>query len=120
MADPWRRYLAQQIELGGAEVVLSAGQRGSGAVTAPGVEPGEQTLAPLRRHADAWRKGAPPIPGPGISVESPPVTSALAELPTLDDVAERIRTTHCCALCPARINAVPGYGNPNARLVLVG
>jgi uracil-DNA glycosylase len=121
LADPWRRYLVQQMELGGAEVVLSAGQQVSGAVTAPAVEPGEQTPAPLpRRQADAWRKGAPTIPGPGISVESPPVTSALAALPTLDDVAERIRTTHCCALCPARINAVPGYGNSNARLVLVG
>jgi uracil-DNA glycosylase len=121
LADLWRRYLVQQMELGGAEVVLSAGQQVSGAVTAPAVERGELTPAPLpRRQADAWRKGAPPIPGPGISVESPPVTSALAALPTLDDVAERIRTTHCCALCPARINAVPGHGNPNARLVLVG
>ncbi|MEA2712291.1 MAG: hypothetical protein QOK27_252, partial [Gemmatimonadales bacterium] len=32
MADEWARYLRQQIELGGSEVVLStAGQRGSGA-----------------------------------------------------------------------------------------
>ena len=121
MADEWRRYLAQQMELGGPEVVLSAGQLGSGTVTAPGGESSEQTPGPLtRRPADGWRKNAPPIPGPGISVESPPVTSALASLPTLDDVAERIRTTHCCGLCSARINAVPGHGNPNARLVLVG
>ena len=35
-------------------------------------------------------------------------------------MAERIRTTHCCALCPSRTNAVPGEGNPAARLVLVG
>src|SRR5215210_1778289 len=64
LADPWRRYLAQQMELGGAEVVLSAGQQVSRSVTAPAVEPGVQTPAPLpRRQADAWRKGAPPIPG---------------------------------------------------------
>ena len=35
-------------------------------------------------------------------------------------MAERIRTTYCCGLCPARTNAVPGEGNPDARLVLVG
>ncbi|HYN20356.1 MAG TPA: uracil-DNA glycosylase [Thermoanaerobaculia bacterium] len=44
----------------------------------------------------------------------------LASLNTLDEVAERIRTTHCCALCPSRTNAVPGEGSPNARLMLVG
>jgi hypothetical protein len=44
----------------------------------------------------------------------------LALLSTLEEVAERIRTTHCCGLCPHRINAVPGEGNPNARLFLVG
>ena len=44
----------------------------------------------------------------------------LASLTTLDAVAERIRTTYCCELCPSRTNAVPGEGNPQARLVLVG
>src|SRR5215213_3947806 len=33
LADEWRRYLEQQIELGGAEVLLSAGQRDSGTGT---------------------------------------------------------------------------------------
>ena len=44
----------------------------------------------------------------------------LLALTTLDEVAERIRTTHCCGLCPYRTNAVPGDGNPHARLVLIG
>ena len=44
----------------------------------------------------------------------------LVTLGTLEEVAERIRTTHCCGLCPNRTNAVPGEGNPQARLVLVG
>ena len=103
----------------------AAGQQGSGTVpllVRSLVQTEERTAPPPRRPADGWRKGAPPIPGPGLSVESPSATPGrrLPCFQTLDEVAERIRTTHCCALCPARINAVPGYGNPNARLVLVG
>jgi uracil-DNA glycosylase len=143
----WERYLRQQIELGGAEVVLSkAGQRGSGAA---GQVASEAATAP--RHADLeaategvsrtqmpdaeplppgpaaplprWLQGAPPIPGPGLTIESPEhalLGDDLVSLSTLDQVAERIRTTYCCALCPHRTNAVPGEGNPNARLFLCG
>jgi DNA polymerase len=40
---------------------------------------------------------------------------------SLEQVAERIRSTFCCdTLCPKRTNAVPGEGNPRARLMLVG
>lgn len=133
MADELRRYLAQQIELGGAEVVLSAGQRGRGAETAdPPVSTAETTACPGRppdvpdgpaAPLPRWRHGAPPIPGPGVAVESPAhhlLGDELVSLTTIDEIAERIRTTHCCALCPTRINAVPGHGNPNARLVLIG
>jgi uracil-DNA glycosylase len=133
LADERRRYLAQQIELGGAEIIVGRG---------PAMEPGEQAAAarsaesmsddqpaevmqaePPARGAPKWKKGAPPIPGPGLAVTSPaPVllSNDLASLPTLDAVAERIRTTYCCELCPHRTNAVPGEGNPQARLVLVG
>jgi DNA polymerase len=72
---------------------------------------------------DKWRKGAPPIPGPGLSVKPPEVEllgNDLSDLKTLDQVAERIRTTYCCDLCPNRTNAVPGEGNPKARMMLVG
>ena len=101
MAESWSRYLAQQIELGGSEVVLR-----------------DRPAAPLPR----WKHGAPPIPGPGLTVESPghALGDELVGLKTLDEVAERIRTTHCCGLCSNRINAVPGDGNSEARLVLVG
>jgi DNA polymerase len=44
----------------------------------------------------------------------------LVALSTLEEVAERIRTTYCCALGPHRTNAVPGEGNPAAKLFLVG
>ena len=55
-----------------------------------------------------WKKGAPPIPGPGLAVLSPtPVLlgNDLGVLDSIDAVAERIRTTYCCDLCPSRTNA---------------
>ncbi len=150
MAGEWERYLRQQIELGGAEVVLSQAIR-LGAASRPGhserseesggsasVEDLEKTSSgPIPRSArDDARvaipsappasrdggRGCPPIPGPGLAVESPShvLDDELVALGTLEDVAERIRTTHCCALCPNRTNAVPGEGNPQARLFLVG
>jgi len=116
LSEVRRRYLEQQIELGGAEVVLEGGEaRAPAGVAAP---PPVAPPAP-----PAWLKGAPPIPGPGLAVTSPEprlLGNDLAGLDSLDAVAERIRTTHCCALCPHRANAVPGEGNPRARLVLVG
>lgn len=137
MADELRRYLAQQIELGGAEVVLAAGQRGRGAEKAHPPASIAETTAPASRTAapngpaahppvdgypPRWKHGAPPIPGAGLVIESPghALGDELLALQTLDEVAERIRTTHCCGLCSNRIKAVPGDGNPSARLVLVG
>jgi uracil-DNA glycosylase len=134
LADEWRRYLAQQIELGGSEVVLGAAsklvsgeagkQDAASVIATEASAPTRLPAYPLtRRVSGGWRKAAPPIPGSGISVESPEhhlLGDDLVSLGTLDEVAERIRTTHCCGLCPYRTNAVPGEGNPNARLVLVG
>lgn len=78
----------------------------------------------VRGTAEArWRKGAPKIPGAGLAVEAPDVPlvgDPLAGLDSLEKVAQRIRSTYCCDLCPQRTNAVPGEGNPNAELVLVG
>jgi DNA polymerase len=107
LADDRRRYLAQQIELGGAEVFL---QRQAAATPPTAPEP-------------KWMKGAPPIPGPGLTIETPPaglLGNELSELGTLDAVAARIRSTYCCGLCPGRTHAVPGEGSPTARLMLVG
>jgi DNA polymerase len=129
LADERRRYLAQQIELGGSEIILGRGRPPEAGQQAP-AEPlpaeraAEPTPAgPSDSGTTKWKKGAPPIPGPGLAVTSPaPVllSNDIASLPTLDAVAERIRTTYCCELCPHRTNAVPGEGNPGARLVLVG
>ena len=135
MGDERERYLRQQIELGGSEIVLSApaGKWGSGEAgrqdeesraVAELTQADGQASPPPRLPASrpSWRKGAPPIPGPGLAVESPShgLDDALVALETLDQIAERIRSTYCCALCPTRINAVPGEGNPNAELFLVG
>ncbi|HXE56894.1 MAG TPA: uracil-DNA glycosylase [Gemmatimonadales bacterium] len=150
MADEWRRYLRQQIELGGPEVILPAGDALAPAAAAAAAETdtpagavreavreavGEEVEMPRRTStpragappagngsAGGWRVGAPPIPGPGYAVEPPPpdLVDEVASLPTLEAVAERIRTTMRCPLCPGRTNAVPGEGNPKAELVLVG
>jgi uracil-DNA glycosylase family 4 len=121
LADEWRRYLAQQVELGGAEIIMRNAPAGEKAVT---TDPAASPIAgSTSEHAAKWRKGAPPIPGPGLAVMSPePILlgNDLAALGSLEAVAERIRTTFCCDLCPHRNNAVPGEGNPEARLVLVG
>jgi uracil-DNA glycosylase family 4 len=136
LAGEWERYLRQQVELGGSEVILSsAGKRGSGEAgkvvsndssvimgsahtEAPMSPPPRLPASPLPR----WMQGCPPIPGPGLAVESPShgLDDELVGLETLEAVAERIRTTYCCALCPQRTNAVPGEGNPHAKLFLVG
>ncbi|MGH7526089.1 MAG: uracil-DNA glycosylase [Gemmatimonadales bacterium] len=109
MADERRRYLAQQAELGGAEIILGS--------------PPKAATAPPNTATPKWKKGAPPIPGPGLAVESPEphlLGNDLGALSTLEAIGERIRTTYCCALCPNRTNAVPGEGNPQARMVMVG
>jgi DNA polymerase len=128
LADEWRRYLEQQIELGGSEVVLSgaAGKQGSAAALPVEASRLADRTAPLPRSPatrPSWRKGCPPIPGPGLAIESPEhhlLGDDLANLSTIEEVAERIRTTHCCGLCPGRTNAVPGEGSPNAKLFFVG
>ena len=144
--DSWRRYLAQQAEIGGSELILSAPiprarepavrdekadiEMGKSSTPPAGGEQARKTSTPGPRspaataRTAAWTKGVPPIPGPGLRVD-PPVPDLtgdpLAELGSLDAVAERIRTTHCCqTLCPHRTHAVPGEGNAEARLMLIG
>ena len=141
MDDNLTRYLRQQAELGGAEVVLpppserrpgrvrratagappeptipqeaiaTVSSSSAGAASPPVIEPGR------------WRKGAPPIPGPGLTVQ-PPTSGALVEelraSETLDAVAARIAGCRLCQLCETRTNTVPGEGDPRAALMLVG
>ncbi len=107
-----RRYIAQQIELGGVEVVMAAPK-----VARLDVAPAEG-VSPAR-----WREGAPPVPGAGLTVvtELPAILGdALSDTANLDAVAELIAGCRKCALCETRSQTVPGEGNPHARLMLVG
>src|ERR1041385_3752989 len=84
----------------------------------PATPPSTQHPAPSTpKPAGAWKKGAPPIPGPGLSFD-PPVT--YPELATLDAVAAVIKECRKCALCEGRTNTVPGEGARDARFVVVG
>lgn len=39
---------------------------------------------------------------------------------TLDSIAEQVRGCTACELCRSRTHAVPGEGNPDARIMLIG
>ena len=103
MSDQIRKYFEQQVELGGAEVVLSGTPRAA--------------ARPAR-----WRKDAPPIPGPGLSVDPPALLlgDVIAEAETLEAVAALVAGCTRCPLHRTRTNPVPGEGNPKAQLMLIG
>jgi DNA polymerase len=141
-----RRWFELQRDLGGDELVLDTpmdvaaalAQRDaparSGAAAAPQPPPAamsapravvaEPRVMPVADDdgATGWRKGAPPIPGPGYTVTQPansPLTGTSA-WDSLDAMAQMIAGCVKCPLCQGRTNAVPGEGNPEARLMLVG
>ncbi len=102
-----RRYLKQQAELGGNEVIRSEAPK----PVPPAAKPS----------AKDWRIGAPPIPGPGLTIGEPSDgQSSAGPWKTLDDVATAARACTKCFLAEGRANVVPGEGNPKADLLLVG
>jgi uracil-DNA glycosylase len=116
LSDSLRRYLQQQVELGGAEVVLS------GPLTSAPLGSQPERSEGSREETPRWRKDAPPIPGPGLTVVPPPfeLGDPFAELDTLEAVTKAV---HACTRCPlhrTRTNGVPGEGNPAARLMCIG
>jgi uracil-DNA glycosylase len=145
-----RRYLKQQIELGGSELVLGEGRGGAGgdsekggAMAAGGRKrnaarergpdraggAGRREPAPSRAASSAgtastpWLVGAPPIPGPGLVIEAPAVdllAPAGPSWPSLEAIAHAVAGCRQCFLSEGRTNTVPGEGNPKAQLVLVG
>lgn len=48
------------------------------------------------------------------------INDSLSKKEKLEAVAEAVRNCRKCGLCEGRTNAVPGEGNPEARLVFVG
>jgi DNA polymerase len=81
------------------------------------------TDSPMPKSSAKWKKGAPAIPGAGLTVvhTDSPLLEELQAVKTLEKLHEVIRTRTCgCTLCANATNVVPGEGNPHARLVLVG
>jgi DNA polymerase len=84
----------------------------------------EAGTAPRRPSAEPkWRKGLPPIPGPGVSIPQPTsdlfVGDPLSAL-SMEELAGRVRECTACGLCEGRTHAVPGEGPLDAKLVVVG
>ena len=103
-----RRYLKQQAEIGGKELILAGTPK-------PGPAPDQP---PTRD----WRIGAPPIPGPGLTIGES-TDAPIPKQPTwrsLAEVADAAKACTNCFLAQGRINVVPGEGNPRADLLLVG
>jgi DNA polymerase len=68
----------------------------------------------------AWLVGAPPIPGPGLHVELPPLPARAAAWTSLEEIAAQVAGCQACPLAAGRTHTVPGEGNPTARLMVVG
>lgn len=134
MATDRERYLRQQVELGGSEVILDSLVRDAErepearAQRSADMEHSNKrgeflAPSPAAPATGKWRKDAPPIPGPGMTVRLPPespLARQLATLQSLDAVAELIRPCTLCQLSTTRTQTVPGEGNPTADLMCVG
>lgn len=152
MTDPrqlFAQYLRQRCELGEPPLVLEAGLLPSGGQPVPSRRgaprpsdepsttrkddrpprvpraevPATQPTESAKPSKIDWRRGAPPIPPPGIVV--PPAAEDLFTADpladkTLEDIATLVRQCTRCRLCRERTNAVPGEGPENARLVVIG
>ncbi len=105
--------MKQQAELGGAEAVLGTPRPGgshSGGAGAGESEP------------PRWLRGAPPIPGPGLSA-GPPALSLMDAADVLQSLEEVAAAVDGCTRCPlheGRAHAVPGEGSPAAKMMLIG
>ena len=124
MADKWQQYLRQQLELGGAEIyVAEAGQVGRVAGRREGADPAVTAPLPPSPTAMPWQRGAPPIPGPGMTIDLPVgdlLGDGLGSLETLEAIAARVAACTRCGLAQSRKHTVPGEGNARAELMLVG
>lgn len=108
MVDPARRWLEVQRQIGGDELYLDAPLRVASEVSRQtSVEP-------------AWKRDAPPIPGPGLTITLPLPDLSTPPWPSLAAVAEVVAGCTKCVLCQTRTLTVPGEGDPAARLLVVG
>jgi uracil-DNA glycosylase family 4 len=127
-----RRYLEQQSELGGAEIILDADRP---VVPGPGEAPPDPepvTTSPKRSELVSpegpndetrWKRDAPPIPGAGLTIDLPELSlprDGPGVADTIDDIAAQIAQCSNCPLCEGRARTVPGEGDSAARLMLIG
>lgn len=149
MADPRRAWLALQRDLGGDEILLDRPLDGpvtlgaaepARAPTAARRTPAEPVAPPSTPEVPvsveaplihpgypegaepAWFKGAPEIPGYGMAIRTPvpPLVGGAPAWSSLDEVAAAVAGCTKCPLCTGRTNTVPGEGNPEARLMVIG
>ena len=128
------------------ELNSSAQQNTSPAKNAPAEKPPVQTsVMPSGDDAPPWKEVPPrpapvpqprfeerrapvpaPVPAPPVPAQAPlpapPVNTPQKNLVpgTLEHLCETVRNCRNCPLCETRLNAVPGEGNPKARLMFIG
>jgi DNA polymerase len=124
LADLFERWLRQQVELGGSEVILTGSKvEGRRSKDAPAGHSASDTGHPAAGGATPrWLKDLPQIPGDGITYEPPArgLMDEVAGLESLAAVAGVVASCRKCPLCEGRTHTVPGEGDPAARLMLVG
>jgi DNA polymerase len=146
VADPRRRWIELQRDLGGDEVIFDAplnwpltamtspalpsvepvsatkppSKAAPSATSAPLAPPASPAAAsPTEADGEGWRKGMPPIPEAGLSIRLPQAT-APSPWNSIDEIASVVVACQKCPLCTTRTHAVPGEGNPHAGLMVVG
>ena len=117
-----RRYLAQQAELGGAEVVLPDKHAQAGGRPVAHADSIESSSADARVDEPKWMRGAPSIPPPGLQVDlpEPSLIDTLEDYISLEALGDAVRACTRCPLCDSRAHGVPGEGSANASLMLIG
>lgn len=140
-----RRWLELQKDLGGDEIILDPlvnlgemlKRRPASRVEVngnPDTSPRSSEI-PAQSAPDRWpRRGeiypdgapeflqdAPEIPAAGLRIKAVGmIDPARAALASLEDVAAGIAQCQRCRLCQTRTYTVPGEGNPQARLMVIG
>jgi DNA polymerase len=109
-----RRYIAQQIALGGGALVSSRAAAGAPTLRAP--RPTTAREAPAAASLATSSPGLSYDPPTGDLFSADPVHGA----PDLAAVAALVAECTNCRLCESRRHTVPGEGAADARLVVVG
>lgn len=111
VTDAKRRWLQLQQDLGGDEIIFDAPVDLRTMLAGKPATPQPSPAAAARRVVPV----APVATTPGMAP-----SIAAGSWGSLEEIDAIVRTCTRCALCETRTHAVPGEGNPAARLMLVG